>query len=176
MDIIKLKKEIGLYTDIEELPIKRYNAFNKFLFMESEVGSDLEDLNRHLGIIAQVADDKEKLKEEIENLYQLFGFLNEDINVTHLAFAALVGKIGGEERNDLTRKGLERTLEELNELDNILKDSLAAEFHSPGDSIPSIVGGLFVQAESSGFAVTCMLKEVNRIKRIMSGVKLLFVN
>ena len=57
-----------------------------------------------------------------------------------------------------------------------MKDSWAAEFHSPADAIPSIDGGLVVQAVSSGFAVTYMFREDNRIKRIRSGVKIRFIN
>ena len=116
MQVINLKRKVYIYSEIEELPVKRYNAFNKFTFMQSQVGGDLSDINKHLAIIAQVAQDKEKLKTAIENFYQLFGFLENDINCEHLAFAVLVYKIGDEVKTDISRSGLNDLLEELNEL------------------------------------------------------------
>jgi hypothetical protein len=115
-EIILKRQSVRLYAEIEEMPIRRYNVFNKYLFIDSEVGSDLTDLNKRLSNLAMCAENKEKLARAIDNLYMLFGFLEKEVNVKQLAFASLVQGIGTEDCFDISAEGLKRTLQRLSDL------------------------------------------------------------
>jgi len=114
--IILKRKKVNIFAEAEETVINRYNKFNKCLLLRSEIGSDPTSIYTRLSDISKVAGDPDKLANSMHNLLQLFSFITEEINVEHRAFAVMVASIDGEERNDITDSGLERTLKELSEL------------------------------------------------------------
>jgi len=63
-----------------------------------------------------VADNKEKILKEIENLRILIFNIISEVNPSHMAFACLVAEIDGEETEDLSEEGIRRTLKRLNEI------------------------------------------------------------
>lgn len=120
-------KPVRIYAEIEELPIRRYNLFNKYLFINSQVGSDLTDINKRLSDVVVCVENKEKIKTAIENLYMLFGFLEKEVNVKQMAFAVLVQSIDGVDCFDISKEGLRQTLDKLSDLgltQNVLKKKL----------------------------------------------------
>jgi hypothetical protein len=83
--------------------------------VESGVGSGIDAFGRHIAAIRRYnADgDKESVDKAAENLLQSVYFSLEKINPEMIAFAALVTRIDGQERNDLSETGLQATAAEL---------------------------------------------------------------
>ena len=49
MNIGKVNKHtVEIYDSIDELPIQRFQKYNKFLLIDSGVGSDLQDVLNHI--------------------------------------------------------------------------------------------------------------------------------
>lgn len=99
--------KIVLYDSIRELPIKRYNAFNRALLQDSGIGSDLNAISRHfakLDTFLRGGKTSEAMQER-ENLHLLFWSIFEDISYESSAFLALCysinGRIVGDIDNDI---------------------------------------------------------------------------
>ena len=111
------RTKVVIYSDIENMPINRFSKFNKYLMIESNVGSDLSDFtNNHLAKIYRVAGDKDKTITAANNLRQLFEFIIKEVNVTSLAFGVLVYSINGEGNEDLTEETLKNLVVRLGNL------------------------------------------------------------
>ena len=101
------RTRVVIYSDIENMPINRFSKFNKYLMIESNVGSDLSDFtNNHLAKIYRVAGDKDKTITTANNMRQLFEFIVKEVNVSSLAFGVLVHSVNGAPNEDLTEETL----------------------------------------------------------------------
>lgn len=102
------KYKVELYDSIDELPIKRFHKFNKYLLVDAGVGSDLNDINEKIGKIMRYVDrsDKVNARIELENLRQAMYLVTQETNPKHLAFMVLVKSIEGKEITDLSDEGL----------------------------------------------------------------------
>lgn len=110
------KHRIKIYDSIDELPILRFHKYNKYLLVDSGVGSDLEDADgRFVRAIKYVKTDPDLAVKELQNLRQLLHLINTTLNPKHLAFATLVVEIDGKPVTDLSDSGLQETLRILNE-------------------------------------------------------------
>lgn len=118
MKEIKLGKHtIKMYDSVEELPIYRFHRFNKMILLDSGIGSDMSDVDKHLARLMQlVGDDVSKAMTEIENLRQNIFMILENCNPGHLAFASLVTEIDGTKYDDLSDDGLQRVVDMLGDI------------------------------------------------------------
>jgi len=108
---------VEIYDSIDELPIKRFHKFNKYLLVDSGIGSDLNDINRHIGRISKyIGKDNDSARRELENLRQSLYMVSEGTNVRHLSFAVLVKSINGVPLHDLSDQGIRKTMEKLSEV------------------------------------------------------------
>ena len=113
MKIIEVKgKQIEIYDSIDELPIKRFHKFNKYMLVDSGIGSDLNDINEHIVKISRYIDklDKVNAKVELENLRQSLYLISEGVNVKHLSFMPLIKSINGKEVTDISDEGMKKLL------------------------------------------------------------------
>lgn len=102
---------VEIYDAIEELPIRRFHKYNKYLLVDSGVGSDLNDINTKIEMIQHYIDkDPHKAKIELENMRQAMYLISQGVHVRHLAFMALVKSIDGKEITDLSDERLKETL------------------------------------------------------------------
>ncbi len=114
-----IKKEIAghqveIYDSIDELPIKRFHKYNKFLLVDAGVGSDLNDVNLKINtIIKHVKNKSEFAVTELENLRQSLFLISSELSPKHLAFSALVHSIDGSIIHDLSDESLYRVLDKL---------------------------------------------------------------
>lgn len=100
---------VVIYDSIEDLPIRRFHKYNKYMLIDSGVGSDLNDLNNKIGLISHYIDkDQAKAKTELENMRQAIYLISQGISVKHLAFTTLIKSIDGEEITDLSDENLKR--------------------------------------------------------------------
>lgn len=122
------KYKVELYDSIDELPIKRFHKFNKYLLVDAGVGSDLNDINEKIAKIMIYVDrsDKVNARIELENLRQAMYLVTQETNLKHLAFMVLVKSIDGKEITDLSDEGVRATQkifenQALNFLDRLLQ-------------------------------------------------------
>ena len=115
MKTIKVgKRSVEIYDSIDELPIKRYHKFNKYMLVDSGIGSDLNDINDHISKILRYIDksDKKNAKTQLENMRQSLYLISQETNIRHLSFMVLIKSIDGKEVYDISDKNLKRLLKQ----------------------------------------------------------------
>ena len=117
MNIGKVNKHtVEIYDSIDELPIQRFQKYNKFLLIDSGVGSDLQDVLNHIDRSKiYIKSNPAMAMTELENMRQSIYLVKDELSPKYMAFAVLVKKIDGEEMNDMSDAGLKNVLEILSE-------------------------------------------------------------
>lgn len=115
MKKIKLgKHKLEIYDSISDLPVIRYQAYNKMLLIDAGVGSDMEAFDAHLQKAMKfIKIDPAKAVKELDNLRQNVFLVQSELSPRHLAFCALIETLDGEVQNDLTSEGLQKLAEKL---------------------------------------------------------------
>lgn len=111
MRTIKIgRKTVEFYDAIDELPIRRYHKFNKYMLVDSGIGSDLNDINSHIAKVSRYISKKDEKNAlaQLENLRTSLYMIAEETNVRHLSFAILVKSINGKEVTDLSDENIKR--------------------------------------------------------------------
>lgn len=110
-------RKVELYNSIEDMPILRFQKYNKFIIVDSLVGSDLSDVASALSKAISFIDI-EKLDEaklQLQNIISCISLISQEMSPKYLAFAALVKSIDGLPNYDLSDAGLTNVLLKLNE-------------------------------------------------------------
>lgn len=112
------KKIVRVYDSIDEMPIINFQKYNKYLLIDSGVGSDADDIDAHIIKIAKFikANNSKKALQELQNMRQNMYMVNSEISPKYLAFAALIYSIDGKEVNDLSDDGLKKLLQDLKDI------------------------------------------------------------
>lgn len=120
MRAIKLGKHyVEIYDSIDELPIVRFQKYNKMLLIDSGVGSDLSDFDNHIERAIRFCRTKPELAAiELENLRQSVYLIQSEVSPKHLAFCVLVKTFDGDPFNDLSDEGLQQMLNKLSDATN----------------------------------------------------------
>lgn len=148
-NLIVNKKVVRVYDSIDEMPIINFQKYNKYLLIDSGIGSDADDIDAHITRIARFikSNNAKKALQELQNMRQNMYMVNNEISPRYLAFAALIHSIDGKEINDLSDDGLKNTLAELKRIKHStiinfliwLKKKVTTELETyfPGDFISS---------------------------------------
>ena len=112
------KKIVRVYDSIDEMPIINFQKYNKYLLIDSGIGSDADDIDAHIIKIAKFikANNSKKALQELQNMRQNMYMVNSEISPKYLAFAALIHSIDGKEVNDLSDDGLKKLLHDLKDI------------------------------------------------------------
>lgn len=112
------KKIVRVYDSIDEMPIINFQKYNKYLLIDSGIGSDADDIDAHIIKIAKFikANNSKKALQELQNMRQNMYMVNSEISPKYLAFAALIYSIDGKEVNDLSDDGLKKLLQDLKDI------------------------------------------------------------
>ena len=116
MEELKIRKDvIELASDIEDLTIERYNAFNLNLLLDSEVGNSMDQIIGKLSKLDNYlsAGMLDEARAERRNLQLTFFSTLEKINYASRAFACLVTSVNGVACTDLSDQGISNTVERL---------------------------------------------------------------
>jgi hypothetical protein len=107
--------EIKFYSSAKECSIDRYTEFQKYLLIESGIGSTCEDISRRFqNIDLLITSEKySEAKTENENAFYALNSVLNGISYTSVAFACLVACIGQEMATDLSEDGLFATAEKI---------------------------------------------------------------
>ena len=116
--ILYNNKKIEVYDDIEDMPIVNFQKYNKYLLIDSGVGSDVDDIDAHIIKVAKLigANDQNKALQELQNMRQNMYMVNCEISPKYLAFAALIKSVDGKEVTDLSDDGLKALLQSINKI------------------------------------------------------------
>lgn len=141
------KKIVQVYDSIDEMPIINFQKYNKYLLIDSGIGSDADDIDAHIVKIAKYikSNNNRKALQELQNMRQNIYMVNSEISPKYLAFAALIHSIDGKEVNDLSDDGLKKLLQDLKKvkhskvIDFLLwlkkKVTSELEIYFPGDFV-----------------------------------------
>lgn len=141
------KKIVRVYDSIDEMPIVNFQKYNKYLLIDSGIGSDADDIDAHIVKIAKYikSNNNKKALQELQNMRQNIYMVNSEISPKYLAFAALIHSVDGKEVNDLSDDGLKKLLQDLKEvkhskvIDFLLwlkkKVTSELEIYFPGDFV-----------------------------------------
>lgn len=107
---------VCVYDSIDEMPIVNFQKYNKFLLIDSGIGSDVDDIDSHITKIAKYinSNNTESAIRELQNMRQNLYMINSKISPKYLAFAALIHSIDGVKITDLSDDNLKKILDELN--------------------------------------------------------------
>lgn len=99
---------ILIYGNAQEMVLKRYAKFQKYLLYKTGIGSDIESVTNHFqNLHSFIAHDmKAELKKEAENLHYNFYMILQEMDYEDLAFAVSIHSINGELLTDISEENL----------------------------------------------------------------------
>lgn len=111
-------KIVLVYDSIDDMPIVNFQKYNKYLLIDSGVGSDADDIDAHITKIAKYIklDNKKNALLELQNMRQNMYMVNCEISPKYLAFAALIYSVDGKVNTDLSDSGLKKLLSDIREI------------------------------------------------------------
>lgn len=109
--------KLEIYDSIDELPITRFHAFNRYLLIDSGVGSDLQDFDHHIMALLKFLEkgDVDSAKKEVLNLRQNVAFVYDQQSPKLNSFVPLIRSIDGRPVDDLSESGIAEVLNLLGE-------------------------------------------------------------
>jgi len=109
------KHKIEFYDSIDTLPFYRFNAFNKYVMLDAELGSDVVAFDSKVGKIFQFLGKKmvDEALGEMYNLRNVYHNIMTENNVRGMAFACMVRKIDGKFVTDFSYDNLKAILDKL---------------------------------------------------------------
>lgn len=107
-------KVVRVYDSIDELPIVNFQKYNKYILIDSGIGSDVDDIDKHIVKIAKLMkQDTKKAMQELQNMRQNMFMVVNQVSPKYLAFAALIHDVDGKKVTDLSDENLKNILEDI---------------------------------------------------------------
>ena len=107
---------IEYFDSIENLTIDRFSEHNRYLMLDSGIGSGAEDVGRKIGSVQAYLNhqDIENASKELQNLFHSIVFTIKNVSPKSYAFAVLVDKINGKKvSQDISKENLDAIIKEL---------------------------------------------------------------
>ena len=112
------KHTVEFYSTIRKLPIRRFQKFNKFEMVASDVGASVDDLLKRLsrasGYIGN--NDAKSAVQELNNLVNTVHHAMEEYSPKHQALAIMVKSIDGVECVGFEEDDLQQVLDKLDSI------------------------------------------------------------
>lgn len=107
-------KIIKIFSSAKEMPIRRYNDFQRFIIEEVNLETLCLSLKRTKAFIQEAKYDESEI--EVTNSLDILSDLFKGVSLASRCFAVLIYEIDGELISDITDEGLNRTLKILEEI------------------------------------------------------------
>ena len=106
---------LEFFESIDEFPLERFNAFNKYVMLDSELGSTIQDFDKNIIRINEfIAKDMlDEAKNELLNLRFVVNNILSENSPKGLAFANTIKKIDGKPLDDYSEEKLRAILKDL---------------------------------------------------------------
>ena len=107
--------KVTMYDDINELPIVRFQQYNKMLMIDAGHGETVDALDNHLARVGEFIKrgDMENATNEIDNLRQTLWNVQNGMTPHFMSLIPLMAEIDGEPNDDMSDDGLKATYEKL---------------------------------------------------------------
>ena len=104
-----------MFDSIEELPIVRFQKYNKMLMLDAGLGSDLTALDAHLARVGEFikAGETDNAAREIDNLRQTLFNVQNGLTPHFMSLIPLMAEVDGEPLTDLSDEGIQKVYENL---------------------------------------------------------------
>ena len=110
-------KDYGLefYESIEELPLQRFNAFNKYVMLDAELGATVQDFDQKTTKIHRFLASGmiKEGRQALMNLRNVVHNILTETNTRGLAFACLIKKVNGKNLESYDSDHLKELLSKL---------------------------------------------------------------
>ena len=109
------KFELELFDSIDKLPFERFNAFNKYVMLDSELGATVQDFDKVTVRVYEFISKEmyEEAKNELLNLRIVVNNILTGNSSKGLSFASLISKVNGKPLDDYSEDKLKSLLSDL---------------------------------------------------------------
>ena len=106
------KKTVELYDNIDFMPFDRFNAFNKYVMLDSELGATIQDFDKITVRVYEFLNKEmiDEAKNEMLNLRIVVNNVLTENSSKGLAFASLICKIDSSVIEDYSEENLRKIL------------------------------------------------------------------
>lgn len=143
--------KVTLYESIEELPIVRFQKYNKMLMLDAGLGSDLTALDAHLARVSEFIKNNElqNAAGEIDNVRQTLFNVQNGLTPHFMSLIPLMAEVDGEPLTDLSDENIQAVYDRLkdvtlkayegaaSEVKKKIEEELKAYFQQGGESATS---------------------------------------
>ncbi len=119
--------KLVFYDGVEDLPIVQFHRYSKFLLVESGIGDNINDIDKHITRILNFFNDKKKMQQELMNLRQCLYVIATEQDLHNKATLCLVRSVDGKPWEDFSDNGLEELYKMVNGASVKELDTIAAQ-------------------------------------------------
>jgi len=107
--------KVTMYDDINELPIVRFQQYNKMLMIDAGLGETVDAFDAHLARVGEYIKhgEMENANREIDNVRQTLWNVQNGLTPHFMSLIPLIAEIDGEPNNDMSDDGIKATYEKL---------------------------------------------------------------
>ena len=113
MKKVKINRlNLVLYDGIDEMPMDNFREFNRYVLIESGIGSDMQAVDSKLATIIRFMqlDKKESATKELLNMRQAIALVLAGTNLELMSFVPFIHSINGKPVTDLSQEGVKEIL------------------------------------------------------------------
>lgn len=119
--------KLVFYDSVEDLPIVQFHRYSKFLLVESGIGDNINDIDRHITKIFNFFGDRKKMQQELLNLRQCLYVIATEQDIHNKATLCLVRSVDGKVWEDFSDSGLDELYKLVNKASVRELDTIAAQ-------------------------------------------------
>lgn len=105
------------YANPKELPAGRFKDFQKYVFEDWGIGTDMKAIDQRLATTYNMImqDMKDKALQELRNFRMTANYILNKLSIKSYALAVLITQIGEEKFTDYSESGLNLIIEKLDD-------------------------------------------------------------
>lgn len=109
--------KLRMYDSVDEMPIANFQKYNKYILIDSGLGSDIDSVDAHIVNLAKlIKTNMTKAQQELQNMRQNMHMIVTEISPRYMAFASLIHSINDERVTDLSEDNLKAIIKKLREV------------------------------------------------------------
>ena len=148
--------KVVMYDSIEELPIVRFQKYNKMLMLDAGLGSDVSALDGHLARVSEYikANDLANASAEIDNLRQTLFNVQNGLTPHFMSLIPLMAEVDGEPLTDLSDENIQAVYDRLKDVTMKAYEGAATNKKGMGIELDKAYAAL--EVETQGMDKVCL--------------------